>query len=178
MNRTVQIPKFLYEFHGDSPTVIGLILTYIAGLIAGVLGGLAVYNSGIELWKAVLAGLLFFDVAGGVVSNFTRSTNRYHRQSQKRRAAFLAIHILHPLLMAFIVNAYWAFFILLGVYTITCGFLIGWIDNHKLQYIFAGALTVIGVATLSTFNFDQSAPYVFGVLFMIKILIGFSVRRA
>lgn len=178
MNKTLNIPKFLYEIHGDKPTAYGLVLTYVTGLLAAAISGILFYNAGFELWKVLLVGFLFFDVAGGVVSNFTRSTNLYYQRSENQRIFFLLLHVLQPVLLALLVGGSWAYFVFISVYTVLGGLIVNAIKTSDRQYTAAAFLTTAGIIALTLFGVSHDILYAFGALFIVKILMGFAVRRS
>lgn len=177
MKKTISIPKYLHEIHGKHATPLGLLLTYLAGILFGLVGAIIMYQHGVELWKALLIGFLFFDVGGGVVANLTSSTNQYYQESPKLRLVFLYLHLLQPALLALLVNEYGTFALFLAAYTLGSGLVVHRIRSIEAQQITASTLTVIGITGLTFFNVSPPIIYAFGALFIIKILIGFSVRR-
>jgi len=177
MNKVVRIPRFLHDIHGREATILGLWATYVAGSVFGVLGAIAAYQAGIELWKAIIVGILFFDVGGGVVANLTSSTNRYYQESAVRRLVFLGLHIIQPILIAVLLGGYWEYALFLAAYTAICGLMLNSLRGPENQQVVAGLLCVAGIACLTLFSVSPAIIYAFGALFMVKILIGFSVRR-
>ncbi len=131
MDKIVKVPRFLYEIHGKNPTALDLWLTYAAGTIGGVVGVVLAYTSGIDLWKALLVGLLFFDIAGGVVANFTVSTRTYYGRSRRRRILFLCLHVLQPLLMALILGDYLLLMIFTAAFAVAGGLIINLLKTIK-----------------------------------------------
>lgn len=173
----IAIPKYLHDIHGRQATPLGLWCTYLAGIFFGVVGTLVLYDQGLDLWKALIIGVLFFDVGGGVVANFTSSTNRYYQESPKLRILFLFLHVLQPAIVAFLVSDYRSFALFLAAYTVGSGLIINFIKKAEVQQSIASILTVIGITTLTLFNVAPPIMYAFGALFIVKILMGFSVRR-
>lgn len=178
MDKIVKVPRFLYEIHGKNPTALDLWLTYAAGIIGGVVGVVLAQNSGIDLWKALLVGLLFFDIAGGVVANFTVSTRTYYGRSRRRRILFLCLHVLQPLLMALILGDYLLAMIFTAIFAVAGGLIINLLKTIKSRRVTATILTAIGVLALSAaINSVPVFIYAFSVLFLIKILLAFSVNH-
>lgn len=178
MDKIVKVPRFLYEIHGKNPTALDLWLTYAAGIIGGVVGVVLAQTSGIDLWKALLVGLLFFDIAGGVVANFTVSTRMYYGGSRRRRILFLCLHVLQPLLMALILGDYLLLMIFTATFAVAGGLIINLLKTIKSRRVLAIALTAIGVLALSVAILSVPVfVYAFSVLFLIKILLAFSVNR-
>lgn len=178
MAKVVHVPRFLYEIHGKNPTSSDLWLTYAAGIVGGVAGTVLAQASGVDLWKALLVGLLFFDIAGGVVANFTVSTRMYYGNSRRRRILFLCLHVVQPLLIALVLWDHLLIMIFTAAFAISGGLIINLLTTIKSRQVTATILTAIGVwVVLAAINSVPVFVYVFSVLFLIKILLAFSANR-
>jgi hypothetical protein len=176
-NRKVSVPAFLHELHGENAYLLTLIATYLSGLIAGIFIIGNIGFSTLSVWKTVLLFILYVDIAGGVVSNFSSSTSQYYQKNEKIRVPFILMHFLHPglLILLFPISVY--YFAYVGSYTIIACLIINKINNQENQQTWAALILVAGI--LSSFFFKLPFPglYTFAPLFMIKLIMGFSVRR-
>ncbi|MBL8160270.1 hypothetical protein JNJ66_07500 [Candidatus Saccharibacteria bacterium] len=177
MDQQIHLPPRLHFLHGPTATLLGISLTYGAGLLAAVLAGLVLFESGLEIWQALLVSILFFDVAAGAVANFTSATNRHYQTSTKQRAIFLAVHLLFPLALALILGDFWLFAIVLAVFTVVSGFVIQLFHKVEDQLTLAAFLAVVGLSVMGLFSYVPMYLSIFGALFIIKIVLGFAVRR-
>lgn len=105
------------RFVGPGATAVEQWLAFAAALAGGV--AVAIYASGSATnWsqaQSLLAIVLAFDLAGGVVTNATASAKRwYHRPGQGPRQllGFTAVHALHLFLVAWLfLNSDWGYFL-------------------------------------------------------------------
>lgn len=103
---------------GATPAEIGLMLVAaLGGALFQVVYGV---TSGWSAAQIIVAGLLAFDIAGGVVDNATRAARRwYHRPGMgfRQHYGFIAVHFLHPLLVVLLFRpGDWTFFLLVYGY--------------------------------------------------------------
>lgn len=176
-HKVIRIPKYLHEIHGESATPLGIYMTYLAGIIFGLIGVMSMAQLQLEPWKLLLIGILFFDIGGGVIANLTSSTNHYYQKSEKQRVFYLLLHIAQPLILGLLLDGYWSYVSCLAIYTIISAFIINKLPTTESQQVTAGFLVVVGIGALSLFDPLAMSIYAFGVLYMIKLLIGFAVRR-
>lgn len=178
MHKHVHISRFFYGIHGKNPTVGGLLTTYVAGVVSAVIGVVGAYSMGFEVWRIILIGLLFFDVGGGVIANFTHSTRMYYQKPARRRVVFLCLHLIQPVLLAVALGGFWELGVFVAVYAVTASLIINAVHDSRIQRNIAGVLVFMGFLLLGCFNMPSMIIYLFGVLFMVKLLIGFSIRRS
>ena len=177
LNKKVNVPKYLHELHGESPTIFSLFMTYFTGLIAGLLVMMCISNSGMPIWKKLILFILYLDIAGGVVANFSSSTNRYYEKHVKLRLYFVFLHFLHPLLFILLFPDSVYYFSYIGLFTIIACMILYQVENIEIQQAFASFLLVTGVLISFFFNLPLKVLYSFAPLFMTKLIIGFSVKR-
>ncbi|PKN98665.1 MAG: hypothetical protein CVU42_10630 [Chloroflexi bacterium HGW-Chloroflexi-4] len=177
LNREINIPKALHELHGEKAKLSSLVLVYLTAL---VVGGIALWQMlplGLPAWKVILAVVLFFDIGGGAAANLTSSTNQYYQKKASLRPIFLAMHVVHPLvlMLVFPQNTWFLFFVM--VYTLGSAFGVNLIKNREMQQTAAGALVALGVSLAVLFPVSFAFIYVFAPLFMVKLILGFAVKR-
>jgi hypothetical protein len=177
MNRKVSVPGYLHELHGENPDLLTLISTYLIGLITGLLVICKLGCNTLSVWKTVLLFILYFDIAGGIVSNFSSSTRQYYRKNEKLRISFILLHLLHPGLFIMLFPEYVYYFTYAGFYTILSCLILNKINIIENRQTTASFLLVIGILISFFFNLPFNILYTFAPLFMIKLIIGFSDRR-
>lgn len=177
MSKTVAVPDWLRELHGRKPTIAALILTYVLGCVGFLAFITSINISEIDAWRVLLAGLVFFDVVSGTVANFTDSVNRYYQEAQKSRIGFLLLHAVHPLLMLVLLQDFATFFVFLAIYTVGSGLVVHTLKNFDVRQTVAAALVVLGVLSFGFFSVMPVILYAFGALLLVKVVLGFAVRR-
>jgi hypothetical protein len=174
----VNVPKFLQELHGESTTVLNISLVYVVGLIAAVISMLELIPKHIEIWKLVLVFILFIDIAGGVVSNMTFATNQYYQKRPNLKIVFIVAHIIQPFLLSIMFIEYWPYMLFVYLLTMISCIVLLQIKNSDSQRAISSVFLIIGIfGTMFLFKFDSSSMMVIGILYMIKLILGFSVKK-
>ncbi len=173
----IAVPKFLHELHGECTRLSTLPLVYLTALLSGGLVAWQLIQAGTAVWRVALASLIFMDVGGGVTANLSASTSRYYQEHAKLRLPFIALHVFHPAVLMALFPADWPFFLFVMVYTLAATFAVNALKDGELQQNLAALLVVVGC--LLSFFFPQGSPvlYAFAPLFMVKLVLGFAVRR-
>ena len=174
-NRKVNVPKYLYELHGDNPNLYTLFTTYLTGLIAGFLV-IATIGFRMPVWKTILLFILYTDIAGGIVANFSSSTNHYYQINSKLRLVFILLHFIHPVLFILLFPNSAFYFAFVGVFTIISCLILNTIRVVEDQQTIASFCIVIGIIVSFSFNLPFVVLYSFAPLFMVKLINGFSVK--
>jgi hypothetical protein len=174
---TVRVPRPLQDLFGEEITRLELWLTLLFGVAVSAFLLLTTYDEwgAIPLWRQIVLAVLAFDIAGGVVGNFSYSTNRYYRERSRARFTFILYHV-QPIVLAFLLGSSYLVAILVTVYTIAAGFATNALIDHPAQRIIGASLMLAGVIVLLlTF---QSVPVILMALFalyMFKVVFGFAV---
>ena len=176
-DKEIKIPKVFHELHGKTSHVSTIIMVYLAGFTAAGLILSQIIGIELPLWKIILVGILYVDIGGGVVANLATSTNQYYQGKPKLRIGFILLHLVHPALFMLVFPVFWLYFGFVGLFTLASTLVINEIGDTEFQQNLAALLIVIGVA--GSFFFEAPLPilYSFAPLFMIKLILGFSVRR-
>lgn len=172
--RTVQIPKFLHELHGESTSVQTLILTYLAALL------LTVFTLGSEpgwTWKTGLLVFLAFDIGGGVVANLSEGTSHYYQKNRQRRWFFIGIHSLQPMLLALIFPEQQTPILVLGLIILLFTAVVQQITQPDLQRTTAGFAVVI-TFQLTSLLLTQPLVTLLVSLLAVKLLLAFAIRKS
>lgn len=171
--KTVKIPGFLRELHGELALLPELVLVYLMASAAGILTWFT--NASLSLIPRILAALILADVAGGVVANFTPSTRLYYRDRPRLRPVFLALHVLHILALVWAFPGEWSRLVWIGACAIGGSFLLLSRRLLALRPALALGFTVTGILPLGLSPVPPSAVLLFIPLFGVKLLAGFSL---
>jgi hypothetical protein len=177
-DREVIIPKFLHELHGEKTRLSNLIIVYLSGVLAASVIFYTFFRSGTELWKVLLITLLYLDIAGGVVANFSSSTIRYYSDKGVLRVYFLLTHLLHPALFIVAFHANWLYFTFTGLYTIAVSLFVNSLKEGEMQKNLATLFVTSGILISFFFKVPNYILYSFAPLFMIKLILGFSIKKS
>lgn len=177
LNREINIPKALHELHGEKTRLSTLILVYVTALAVAGIALLQFIPLHLPLWKLMLAVVVFLDVGGGVAANLSSSTNQYYQKKASLRPIFLAMHIIHPLILVLVFPQNATYFIFVLIFTLASAFVVNVFKDRELQQNLAAALTGIGVCLALLFSVSPIFLYAFAPLFMVKLILGFSVKR-
>lgn len=173
----ISVPGFLQILHGKETRLSTILLTYIGGLIGALIFAFGWLKSSVPLWKTAILSSVIFDICGGVIANLSSSTNQFYQKNQKIRLIFLAVHTVQPAVFAILLPEDAYYFITVFIVTFASGLLIHFIQDTEYQqnlasFCIAGALPIFALFTLSS-----SVLYAFGPLYMLKLILGFSVKR-
>ena len=176
--RRIKIPRMLHELHGEETSVGSLILVYIMGIAGAII--VTVYainiNTGIPLWKLLILFLLSVDIFGGIVANFSRSTNEFYAGKKNLQIAFVLLHIFHPIVLWYLFGGVLSLWLIVALYILGTALGILYINNLELRQVVAAAVVAIGILLFSIFSL--SIPFLawFPIAFMIKLDLGFAAR--
>lgn len=162
--------RVLRVFHGDEPDVPTLAGVYALTLVLSLLCLDLTRPAGL----AVLQGILCLDLIGGVLFNLTDSTKRFWQARPRAvRLAFLAGHVVQPLLLGYFLSGDLA-----PALSLFC-------------YVFVGAVTLemtrgqwnrigsVASCMLGIFVFAGAFPPAhawFPLAYLGKLLISFSIK--
>jgi hypothetical protein len=176
-NKIINVPKYLHELHGEYPDIFTLISTYLASIISGILVIIFTYKLELPVWKSILLFVLYADIAGGVISNFSSSTKDYYRTNKKLRLPFILMHLIHPALFILLFPDFADYFIFVGLFTIFACIILTRINKIEIQLTTALFLLLFGISFSFFFKIPVNFLFSFAPLFMTKLIIGFSVDK-
>lgn len=176
-NKRIKVPKYLWELHGEYPDIFTLTGTYLASIISGILAIVFTYNLGLHVWKSILLFVLYADIAGGVISNFSSSTKDYYRTNKSLRLPFILMHLIHPALFILLFPDFADYFIYVGIFTILACLILVRIKQPEIQLTTALFFLLLGTSFSFCFKIPVNFLFSFAPLFMTKLIIGFSVNR-
>jgi hypothetical protein len=178
LNRKLKISKYLQSFFGETTTIFDIALILIVATISLVLvaDDKSLGNS-LSMMKFTTLQVLAFDISGGIIANFTRGTSKYYNKSNALRIKYIGIHILQPILLYYIFPSELILIISISIFTLISSFVINSIKNIDTQRVVSVFLLVIGFFILTGINTNVEILYVLLLMYMLKLITGFSVRH-
>ncbi len=175
--KKITVPKLLIELHGNRTSLYTFISVYVTAIITALFLTYMIKDNELSYWKYALFFITTIDIAGGVVANLSSSTNQYYQRNEKKRIPFILIHILQPTILYVIFPQYFNYFLFIASFTVILTLIVNAISNREIQQNTASAFLVIGI--ILTTMFTEINPYILalGIMFMIKLILGFAVRR-
>ena len=180
MDSGIRIPGFLRPIHGDTATVFDVLLVYIVGAVFGVLA-LVFASTRVEAlpaWKAVVLLVLAADVSGGTVACFSPGRGAYYEARPGLRRVFVFVHFIQPGLLYLLFDGRLAYWLFLYVYAVAAASLVSIIPGRTRQEGSAAALVVIGIVILLPIGLSTPFLAWFGPVYLLKLILGFGVRRS
>jgi hypothetical protein len=174
--KQINIPKYFQELHGEKTSLVSLILVYFTSLTISLIITYYAIPADFALWKTILFFITMLDIAGGVIANFTNSTNLYYQEKSNLRIPFICLHIIHPTILYLLFPSDGTLFIFMGVYTIACCFILHFIHSRELQRLIAVFLLTMGVTLVFIIPSDITILKLLPILFFLKLILGFSVK--
>ena len=176
--RTIRIPGFLHEIHGEEAPLFDVVAAWATALIAAgiVLLRPATRPAAIAWWEIAIATIIAADLAGGVVANFSPGTDRYYAARPRLRIVFLLLHVIQPTLMYFVVGGPPETWIVIPAYTIVAALIVNALPDDR-QIAVAGFFTALGIFVCFAWFVIAPPALWFGPIFLIKLVLGFAVRR-
>ncbi|MDA7027979.1 hypothetical protein PJ311_15505 [Bacillus sp. CLL-7-23] len=174
--KTLKVPAILHEFFGKKIFLLDLCLTLLFGIGMSALILIVTHSQwlGLDVWKRVLLAILAFDITGGVLANFTSSTNQHYQQNARARLIFISIH-LQPVALGILFFPYiWVCFSVWG-YTITAALLINHLVKHPGQRTIAAFLATSGICILLLSHLLPTLLSCLLCLYMFKVVFAFAV---
>ena len=177
MQKEINIPKSLQELHGKRTSVFSLFLVYFSSLTISLIVSYYTIPKNFPVWKTILFVIAIMDIAGGVIANFTNSTNKYYHDKSNLRILFICMHIIHPILFILLFPTESTLFIFMGVYTLLSCFILNLIRFRETQRLIAVFLIAFGVTIIFAIPCDINFLRLLPILFFLKLILGFSVKH-
>ena len=180
LDSEIRIPGPLRLIHGETATLFDVLLVYVVGLVFGLLA--LVFAStrvgALPAWKAALLFVLAADVSGGAMAGFTAGTDAYYGNRPGLLWGFIFIHFIEPGLLFLLFDGRIAYWVFLYAFTVAAASLVNIIPGRARQQGAAAALVVIGIVILLPIGLSTPFLAWFGPVYMLKLILGFSVRRS
>jgi hypothetical protein len=177
LQKEINIPKAFQELHGRRTSVFSLILVYVCSLIITLIVSCYAIPKGFPIWKTIVFIFATIDIAGGVIANFTNSTNRYYHDKSNLRIPFISLHVIHPILFMILFPTESTLFIFMGGFTLISCFILNMIRNQENQRLVAVFLVAVGVTIVFAIPCGINFLRVLPILFFLKLILGFSVKH-
>ena len=177
MQRTIHIPKFLHEVHGEKASLIDVIAAHLFAVLATVLTLTRSLDLDWSPLKMVALGLLAYDLSGGVLANFSQGTSLHYAASGKARRNFLSLHVLQPLLMIYVFQGNDLTLAALSVYIVLGAVLVN-AQKTAVQQLQLGAfISLIGIILLFIPGLGlYGVQQLLLAFFILKLPLAFAVQ--
>ena len=177
MKNPIIIPGFLHEIHGERSNWFDLALTHFIALATTL--AILTLTDGFDFadWQRWTLIALTYDLAGGIIANFSYGTSDYYAQSNKRRLWFISLHFLQPLFMSILFSSFWMTIAIVSGYVIAASLLVNSINSTTRQATAGSLLAVGGVVALKIFLPETNTILeLLLTLFLLKLPLAFAVR--
>lgn len=172
----MNLTKFL---DGENPNKIDLILTYTTGTLLAVLLLITAHfqNLNWSVWQSTIVFIVTADLAGGVISNLTKSTDTFYQKNNSLSTIFLIVHFIQPLLLIIFFNFSLYIFWFIYLYMFFSSLIIRFLIPNAYQKQVAGGLVVIGFVLFSVFFSLPQIFLWFPFVYFFKLIFAFSVNH-
>ena len=177
MQKEINIPKSLQELHGKRTSLFSLILVYFSSLTISLIVTYYALPKNFPIWKTILFVVAIMDIGGGVIANFTNSTNQYYQNKSNLRIIFISLHVIHPILFIILFPTESTLFIFMGVYTLFSCFILNMIRVRETQRLIAVFLLTVGTIIIFAIPCNINFLRLLPILFFLKLILGFSVNH-
>ena len=177
MDNTVKIPKFLHDFHGEQSNWLDIASIHLIAILTTIITLYLADDLPLPPWKKFLLIGLAYDLGGGVVANFTYSTNLHYDQSLKRRLVFLSLHFLQPIGLTLVFPDQMMGIVIFSAYIVAAAFIVNAIQDPQRQLTLGALLTATGIIALQGIPLDLHPPLkLLLTIFLLKLPLSFAVR--
>ncbi|MCY3414419.1 MAG: hypothetical protein INQ03_22420 [Candidatus Heimdallarchaeota archaeon] len=169
--------KFTSYLEGEDPKRKHQIVIYCSSITLALLI-LLLNRTEWNFLQMIICGLILFDLTGGVLSNVTDSTNKfYYSKGIGWQLLFLGIHLFHPLIICFIFDISFLFFVLAYLSMVGGGYLIFTQERKEDMRMLAMILVLfLSIVEIYLFNLPRSLLW-FPMVYNLKLIYGFSVQH-
>lgn len=175
--KLVKIPKFFHEVLGKESTVLELLLTLVFTILSTILLLTKTYSEwqSFELYQMAVILILALDINGGIIANFTFSTNNQYKESARARVIFIALHV-QPFILAFVLGDYFLPCALIWGYTVISAFIVNRFAGHPAQRTIGSVFMAFGLLWLILFFYNlPKFLFVILIFYLIKVSFSFAV---
>ena len=175
--KSVRIPRFFHEVFGKESTILELTLTLVFAILSTILLSIKTFSEwqSFGIIQIVVILIMAFDISGGIIANFTFSTNNQYKESKKARLIFIAGHV-QPLILAFVLGEYYLPCALTWGYTTISAFIVNGFAKHPTQRTIGATLMAFGILWLILFFYDLPKFLLVILIFnLVKVSFSFAV---
>jgi len=170
------------KFVGPGQTRAELWLIVIPSLLAGAL--VPTYAIAVKLgWSVlqlVVAGVMAFDLTGGVITNATATAKRwYHRPGQtwQKHLGFIAVHALHIALVAWLFRGLdWVYFVVFYGYLLGASLIITRVKLYLQRPVALLLLVIVIILGIYAFPPVRGMEW-FIPVFFLKLLVSHLLKE-
>jgi hypothetical protein len=174
--KTVKVPAFFQELFGKRIALLELWFTLLYCIGMTVLLLTLTYSEwqNLAIWQVVILIVFIVDITGGVIANFSFSTNLHYKTNAKGRLVFIAIHV-QPFIFAWLFGGYYGVSLIVWGYTIVSALIVNALIQYPGQRTIGVFLAISGVSLLLLFSDIPRLLLAVFSLYMFKVIFGFAV---
>lgn len=173
-NKEINISSFLWKLHGKKSTRIDLLLTYLLAFLVMIF---SVINAMPETpWKLILIGFLAIDTGGGMMSNFTKGTIEYYRNSDLSPHAYIWFHLLQTGLMILVYPEHCVPVLVISVFIFICAGILLLLYKTPVRKQFSVLFFTIVVLIIHTFSSLTFTLLLLLGCMSFKLIMGFAAN--
>jgi hypothetical protein len=175
--KSVAVPALFHELFGKRITLFELWLTLLfsAGMTVFLLINTYTEWQHLHIWQMVILIVLTVDITGGVVANFSFSTNFHYKTNAIARFVFIALHI-QPVIFAWLFGSEYGISVAVWGYTVVSALIVNTLIQHPCQRMIASVLAISGISMLLLLA-DGFPHLLLAILslYMFKVIFAFAV---
>ncbi len=173
------IQKEMAIFFGENPRKFDVVAINMVTLLIGVALAYLVpaIRESTTMLQKMLIILIAWDDLGGVVANFTKSTNDYHAGSRRNRLVFYSLHILQPAILFYFFDTSLTFFLFVWLYPVLSAFAVSDLVSEEKRNTLAGLLWLVGIILLIYVIPVPTVLAWFGITFFTKLILGYAINH-
>lgn len=175
--KPIRVHKLLRMLFGAYTTRVDVLAILAGSFTLSIFVLVQLTESMLSPWLIALLLLLALDLGGGVVANFTSGTKSYYAEKRSRQFAFLAFHVLQPLIIAGIFPGVWSPVLIVAGLILLSSLLVVKLTDSHLQRVIAALLFLICATLISLLNFDGNTVRFLMLVFAAKLILAFSVGQ-
>jgi hypothetical protein len=171
-----RVHRLFHELFGSETTTFDLLAIAISSFSFAGLTLILKWDANISIIKIITLTILALDIAGGVVSNFTKGTNNYYNESLSKRYFFVFFHLIQPTILIWIFPNDFLLILGLSLFTLTSTIIVLKIKKHDTQIVVAVTLLLLCFVLSTLLNFSDLLTQLLMQLFSLKLILAFSVN--
>lgn len=175
--KTIVIPKLFHEVFGKKSTLaeLFLVLVFAVGMSIALLLFTSEEWTHLNIWRILGIVILLVDINGGVIANFTWSTNRHYRANRTARLLFIGIHV-QPILLALLLGDYYFTCLYVWGYTTLAALIVNALVHHPAQRTVGAVAASAGVGGLILLvDYLPKLLLITLIFFLLKVIFSFAV---
>jgi hypothetical protein len=170
MNKALHIPTAFREWHGEFAPFHHVVLVNAIGIAAACTSLFHQDLAGLQNWGKLIIALSLFDLAGGLVSQFTPGTSSYFELHKLRFIPVFLTQLVHIWAVSLIPNSTDAVFFMLPAFLV--GFTLVFVSSEINKLLISSCIGVVLLITLFSPAANMSAlSYLLVVLFLLKNIL-------